>query len=68
MYCVYNVYYNPIPKNNADVKKGGAKKVQVTERHKGVKLLWGQEEKIYQQDCVELQHTKQVKYSKYTIF
>jgi len=37
------------------------KKVQVTERLKGVKSLWGQEEKIYQQGCVELQHTKQVK-------
>jgi len=36
---------------------------QVTEWLKGVKSLWGQEEKIYQQGCVELQHT-----SKYTIF
>jgi len=32
--------------------------MQVTERLKGVK---SQEEKIYQQGCVELQHTKQVK-------
>jgi len=31
-----------------------------TERLKSVKSLWGQEEKIYQQSCVELQHTKQV--------
>jgi len=38
-----------------------AKKAQVTERLKGVNSLWGQEEKIYQQGCVELQHTKQVK-------
>jgi len=35
-------------------KKGEAKKVQVTERFKGVKLLWDQEEKIYQQDCIKL--------------
>jgi len=49
------------PKNISDVKKGEAKKVQVTERLKGVKSLWGQEEKIYQQGCVELEHTKQVK-------
>jgi len=48
-------------KNISDVKKGKTKKVQVTERFKGVKSLWGQEEKIYQQGCVELQHTKQVK-------
>jgi len=41
-------------------KKSKAKKVQVTEQLKGVKLLWSQEEKIYQQGCVELQHTKQV--------
>jgi len=32
-----------------------------TERLKGVKSLWGQEEKIYQQGCVQLQHAKQVK-------
>jgi len=31
------------------IKKDEAKKVQVT---KGVKSLWGQEEKIYQQGCV----------------
>jgi len=45
----------------SDVKKGEAKKVQVSEWLKGVKSLWGQEEKIYQQGCVELQHTKQIK-------
>jgi len=48
-------------KNISDVKKGEPKKVQVTEWLKSVKSLWGQEEKIYQQGCVELQHTKQVK-------
>jgi len=48
-------------KNISDVKKGEAKKVQVTEWLEGVKSLWGQAEKIYQQGCVELQHTKQVK-------
>jgi len=48
-------------KNISDVKKGEVKKVQVTKRLKGVKSLWGQEEKIYQQGFVELQHTKQVK-------
>jgi len=47
-------------KNISDVKKGKPKKVQVTERLKSMKSL-GQEEKIYQQGCVELQHTKQVK-------
>jgi len=45
-------------KNISAVNKGKAKKVQV---NKGVKSLWGKEEKIYQQGCVELQHTKQVK-------
>jgi len=35
---------------------------------KGVKSLWGQEEKIYQQGCVELQHTKQVKYTIFLIY
>jgi len=39
-----------------------AKRVQVTEWLKDVKSLWGQEEKIYQQGYVELQHTKQVHY------
>jgi len=48
-------------KNISDVKKGEPKKVKVTERLKSVKSLWSQEEKIYQQGCVELQHTKQVK-------
>jgi len=47
--------------NISDVKEGEAKKVQVCEWLKGVKSLWGQEEKIYQQGCVELQYTKQVK-------
>jgi len=49
------------PKNISAIKKGKAKKVQVTERLKGVKSLCGKEEKIYQQGCVELQHTMQVK-------
>jgi len=31
-------------KNISDVKKGEAMKVQVTERLKGVKSLWGQDE------------------------
>jgi len=46
-------------RNISDVKIGKAKKVQVTERLQGVKSLWGQEKKIYQQGCVELQHKKQ---------
>jgi len=41
-------------KKTSDVKKGKAKKVQVTEWLKGVKSLWDQEETIYQQGCVEL--------------
>jgi len=41
--------------------------MQVTEWLKGVKSLWGQEEKMYQQGCAELQHI-QSKLSKYTIF
>jgi len=53
-------------KKISDVKKGEPKKVQVTEQLKSGKSLWGQEEKIYQQGCVELQHTS--KLSKYTIF
>jgi len=48
------------------LKKGEAKKVQVIEQLKGVKSLWGPEEKIYQQGRVELQHTRKV--NKYTIF
>jgi len=48
-------------KNISDVKKGELKKVQVIEQLKIMKSLWGQEEKIYQQGCLELQHTKQVK-------
>jgi len=47
-------------KNISDVKKGEPKKVQVTEWLKSVKSLWGEEGKIYQQGCVELQHTKQI--------
>jgi len=50
------------PKNITAVKKGVAKKVQVTKRLKSVKSLCGQEEKIYQQGYVELQHTKQVNF------
>jgi len=46
------------PKYISAVKK---RQDQVTEWLKGGKSLWGQEEKIYQQGCVELQHTKQVK-------
>jgi len=42
------------------VKKGETKKVQVTE---GMKSLWGQEEKLYQQSS-----RIQSKLSKYTIF
>jgi len=34
-------------KKHLRYKKGEAKKVQVTEQFKGVKSLWGQEEKIY---------------------
>jgi len=45
----------------SDIKKGEPKKVQVIEQLKSVKSLWGKEEKIYQQGCIELQHTKQVK-------
>jgi len=52
------MFYITYSKNISDVKKG---EVQVTEWLKSVKSLWGQEEKIYQQGCVELQHTKQVK-------
>jgi len=37
------------PKNISAVKKGKAKKVQVTEWLKGVNSLWGPDEKIYQQ-------------------
>jgi len=59
--CCLKKYVISYSKNISDVKKGEAKEVQVTERLKGVKSLWSQEEKIYQQDCVKLQHTKQVK-------
>jgi len=38
------------PKNIC--KKGEAKKVQVTERPKGVISMWGQEEKLYQLGCI----------------
>jgi len=59
MQCLKLMRY---PKNISAAKKGKAKKVQVTEWLKGVKSLWSQEKKIYQQGCVELQHTKQVHY------
>ena len=39
-------------KNSSAVKKGKAKKVQVTERLKDVISLWGQEEKLHQLGCV----------------
>ena len=39
-------------KNIPAVKKGKAKKVQVTERLKDVISLWGQEEKLHQLGCV----------------
>jgi len=38
------IYYS---KNISDVKKGEAKKVQVTKWLKGAKSLWSQEEKIH---------------------
>ena len=38
-------------KNSFAVKKGKAKKVQVTEQLKDVIWLWGQEEKLHQLDC-----------------
>ena len=38
------IYY---PKNISAVKKGEAKKVQVTEQPKDVISLWGQEEKLH---------------------
>jgi len=56
--AVLKKMWYPIPTNISAVKKGEVKKVQVTEWLKGVKSLWGQEEKIYQWGC---QHTKQVK-------
>jgi len=55
------IYIYTYSKNISDVKNGEAKKVQVTEQLESVKSLKGQKEKIYQQGCVELQHTKQVK-------
>jgi len=61
MLIVLSVNVLSYSKNISDVKQGEVKKVQVTEQLKGVKSLWGQEEKIYQQGCGELQHTKQVK-------
>ena len=39
-------------KNSSAVKKGKAKKVQVTEQLKDVISLWGQEEKLHQLGCV----------------
>jgi len=59
--CSLSTLNQPIPKTSFDVKKGEPKKMQVTERLKSVKSLWGQEEKIHQQGCVELQHTKRVR-------
>jgi len=43
-----------LSQNISAVKKGEGKKVEVTEWFKGAKSLWSQEEKIYQQCCVEL--------------
>ena len=40
------------PKNISAVKKGEAKKVQVTEWPKDVISLWGQEERLYQLGCI----------------
>ena len=40
------------PKNISAVKKGEAKKVQVTERPKDVISLWGQEKRLYQLGCI----------------
>ena len=39
-------------KNSSAVKKGKAKKVQVTEQLKDVISLWGQQEKLHQLSCV----------------
>jgi len=52
--CCLKIDVISYPKKHLRCKKGEAKKVQVTEWLKGLKLLWGQEEKIYQQGCVEL--------------
>jgi len=66
MHACYTIYiciigwYN-LFQNHRWCKKDEPKKVQVAEWLKSVKSLWGQEEKIYQQGCVELQYTKQVK-------
>jgi len=49
LYCdTSEAIYRPI----SAVKKGEAKKVQVTEWPKDVISLWGQEEKLYQLGCV----------------
>ena len=50
------VFKNPIQKHLCCKQEWA----QVTEQLKGVKSLWGQDEKLYQPGCVELQHTKQV--------
>ena len=51
MYALKKMWY-PIPKNIFAVKKGEPKKVQVAEQPKDVISLWGQEEKLYQLDCI----------------
>jgi len=51
MYTLKNNWY-PIPKTSLLLKKGEDEKVQVTEQPKDVISLWGQEEKLYQLDCV----------------
>jgi len=51
MSIIVSVSYD-YPKNISAVKKGEAKKVQVTERPKNVISLWGQEEKLHQLGCV----------------
>jgi len=61
MWMCHVAYLISYSKNISDVKKGKPKKVQATDWLKSVKSMWDQEEKIYQQGCVELQHTKQVK-------
>ena len=47
--CCKTITY---PKTISTVKKGEAKKVQVTEQPKDVISLWGQEKKLHQQGCV----------------
>jgi len=52
--CFIRVTVVSYPKNIFAVKKGESKKVQITERPKDVISLWSQEEKLYQQGCIEL--------------